>query len=160
MHKDSNHDRGRSNLGEQAGSWATPQARDYRTPDLEGSGNYKRKGAAGYTIDRNSQAGNWATPAALDWNIDSPDGSPNHSPPLGRQALRANGAKCHNGNGLLWQTPRSSAKGPPGSSARHGGQPKGMRLNPCFVEWLMGLPPFWTLPSSTELTASDASGTL
>ena len=143
--------------------WPTPSAALQNDGESPESFEARRQELKAKGINGNG-AGVPLTQAAKTWQtpsvIDSPDCSPNHSPPLGRQALRANGAKCHNGNGLLWQTPRSSAKGPPGSSARHGGQPKGMRLNPCFVEWLMGLPPFWTLPSSTELTASDASGTL
>ena len=39
-------------------------SRDTRSPDREGSGNYARKVAEGYTIDLNSQAANWSTPAA------------------------------------------------------------------------------------------------
>jgi hypothetical protein len=44
----------------------------------------------------------------------------------------------------MWQTPRTGAHGTPGEGKGHGGQPKGMRLNPLFVEWLMGLPLGWT----------------
>lgn len=42
-----------------------------------------------------------------------------------------------------WQTPRACDKGPPGESNRHQGQPKGKRLNPLFVNWLMGWPIGW-----------------
>lgn len=34
-----------------------------------------------------------------------------------------------------------------------------LRLNPTFVEWLMGLPPFWTLPSGSEPIVSAPSET-
>lgn len=54
-----------------------------------------------------------------------------------------------------YQTPRTGKKGPPGCSARHGGQPAGQRLNPQFVEWLMGFPIGW----SSARTGSDASAT-
>lgn len=62
----------------------------------------------------NTKAENWATPAARDWKSDDPTQSPDHSPPLGRQVLKGTGAECRK------------------------------RLNPLFVEWLMGLPFGWT----------------
>ena len=59
-----------------------------------------------------------------------------------------------------WQTPRVGPHGPPGQGARHGGQPKGMRLNPLFVEWLMGWPPNWSsVRSITARSDSDFSAT-
>lgn len=65
----------------------------------------------------------WATPAARDWRSEVATQSPSIAPPLGRQVLRTptDGAEC----------PR--------------------RLNPLFVEWLMGLPFDWTdfEPSAT-----------
>ena len=39
-----------------------------------------------------------------------------------------------------WQTPRVGPHGPPGEDSRHGGQPRGMMLNPAFVEWMMNWP--------------------
>jgi hypothetical protein len=33
----------------------------------------------------------------------------------------------------------------------------GRRLNPAFVEWLMGFLPFWSLPCDTASTDCDAS---
>ena len=44
----------------------------------------------------------------------------------------------------IWQTSRTGDDGTPGEGKGHGGQPKGMRLNPRFVEWLMGFPDAWT----------------
>ena len=46
--------------------WPTPQARDTKSPDMEGSGNYERKMENGWTIDLNSAAANWPTPATRD----------------------------------------------------------------------------------------------
>ena len=46
--------------------WPTPQARDYRSPDLPASGNFQRKIAQGFTIDLNSVVQLWPTPAAQD----------------------------------------------------------------------------------------------
>lgn len=42
-------------------AWPTPNSRDFRSPDLPGSGNYERKMELGYTIDLNSTAAAWAT---------------------------------------------------------------------------------------------------
>lgn len=39
-----------------AKQWPTPQSRDYRSPDREGSGNLERKRQAGWTVDLNSAA--------------------------------------------------------------------------------------------------------
>ena len=41
-----------------------------------------------------------------------------------------------------------------------GGCDKRKRLNPCFVEWLMGMPhPFWSLPSCFAPIGSEPSET-
>jgi hypothetical protein len=50
----------------------------------------------------------------------------------------------------LYQTPRVGPHGPAGQGARHEGQPKGMRLNPRFVGWLMNFPIGWTEPFPLE----------
>ena len=77
----------------------------------------------------------WAAPLARDWKSDDPTQSPEHSPPLGRQVLAVTGQPS--------QFPT------PTSSRRHGLQSHGRnvvaaRLNPLFIEWLMGLPRGWT----------------
>lgn len=100
-------------------SWPTPQARDFRSPNLENSGNYKRKVSKGYTIDLNSRASNWPTPTARD-HKDGTDPSlkvPTNAR-LGLSAPRTTGAMFPNTSGL--------------------------RLNPIFVESLMGFPTGWT----------------
>jgi len=53
-------------LNQQVAMWPTPQARDYRSPDLPASGNFQRKIAQGFTIDLNSVVQLWPTPAAQD----------------------------------------------------------------------------------------------
>ena len=57
-----------------------------------------------------------------------------------------------------WNGPSS---GPPAPTGTGPASPSGAtrRLNPCFVEWLMGLPPFWTLPASLESIDCAASET-
>lgn len=59
---------GGQSLEYQVGAWQIPQARDYRSPDLEGSGNYERKKEKGFTIDLNSQVMNWTTPTTAEAN--------------------------------------------------------------------------------------------
>lgn len=61
------------NIREQTAQWATPQARDSRSPDSAESGNYQRKLEHGYTIDLNSQAFNWPTPRGTDGTKGGPN---------------------------------------------------------------------------------------
>jgi len=105
----------------QAKQWVTPQQHD----GAAGPGTAGRIGHGGRDLVDQTQA--WATPAARDWKSDDPNQSPEHSPPLGRQVLRATGPASKSDSG-----PR--------------------RLNPASVEWLMGLPPGWTAcePVETE----------
>ena len=109
--------------------WPTPQARDVKSPDMEGSGNYERKVENGWTIDLNSAAANWPTPATRDWK----------SGEASEETLNRNARP------LLEIASHFSLPAPPTST--HGGKsPSGStrRLNPDFVDWLMGLPPGWT----------------
>jgi hypothetical protein len=113
--------------------WPTPQARDVKSPDMEGSGNYERKMENGWTIDLNSADANWPTPATRDYR----------SPNAASHMDRSTGAKH------LDQLPNfiehSFLPAPPTST--HGGKSPSTstrRLNPDFVDWLMGLPPGWT----------------
>lgn len=105
-------------------NWATPNAHDAGGPR-----SWSAEMADGHTRshDLQNQATIWATPAARDWKTDDPTQSPEHSPPLGRQVLRETGPQ----------------------STQNSGRP---RLNPSFVEWLMGVPLGWTdyAPLETE----------
>ena len=109
--------------------WPTPQARDVKSPDMEGSGNYDRKMENGWTIDLNSAAANWPTPAARDWE----------SGEVSEETLNRNARP------LSEIASHFSLPAPPTST--HGGKSPSTstrRLNPDFVDWLMGLPPGWT----------------
>ena len=109
--------------------WPTPQARDVKSPDMEGSGNYERKMENGWTIDLNSAAANWPTPATRDWK--SGEAS---EETLNRNAKPLSEIASH-----------FSLPDPPTST--HGGRSLSgytRRLNPDFVDWLMGLIPGWT----------------
>jgi hypothetical protein len=96
--------------------------------------------------------GRWAnTPRGRDWKAGGKDC-------LGPQAQTATGPASRSGCGRLWTTPKA-IEIPTGVNAQGGeslttqvGNKK--RLNPNFVDWLMGLPPGW---SSTR-TGSVAAG--
>lgn len=108
--------------------WPTPQARDVKNPDMEGSGNYERKIKNGWTIDLNSASANWPTPKARD-----------------SKSAEGQAGMMRNDPDLNVIASRFSLPDPPTST--HGGKsPSGStrRLNPDFVDWLMGLPPGWT----------------
>ena len=136
---------GCANLADDVLHWPTPQARDTKSPDMEGSGNYERKMENGWTIDLNSAAANWPTLATRDYR--SPNGASHMD--------RSTGAKH------LDQLPNfiehSFPPAPPTST--HGDKSPSAstrRLNPDFVDWLMGLPPGWTDYAPVE-TASYLS---
>jgi hypothetical protein len=95
--------------------WPTPQARDNKSADAEGSGNYQRKVELGWTLDLNTTAVNWANPKAMDLNVVAS----RYSHPV-------------------QETPT------PGPQSSPSGQTSRRRLNPAFVEWLMGLPVGYT----------------
>jgi hypothetical protein len=106
-------------------SWPTPQSRDWKSHDPEGGGNLERKRAKGWTEDLNSKAVNWPTPDT---------GCHKGSSRVGQRRGQLDEAA-----GQKWEGPQARvATGPasPSGSTR--------RLNPAFVEWLMGLPDGWT----------------
>lgn len=65
-------------INDQIAMLPTPQNRDYRSPDLPESGNFKRKVEQGYTIDLNSQIGKLPgpslrlQPAMVEWMMGYP----------------------------------------------------------------------------------------
>lgn len=113
-------------LDQQARFWPTPTSSMVTVEDLEQA----RYAGSDARRPRYSEAGNWATPKARDYRSDA-GGSAETSSHLSRQA------------------PRTSMPGQECS-------PLPRRLNPLFVEWLMGLPRGWTdcEPVETELFQS------
>lgn len=109
--------------------WPTATATDSRA-----------SGAAAYSTDSGRHAGTtltdaavraWSTPRASDGAKGSPNQRQRGTPPLSAQAHGATGRQ-----GLETSTP--------GSASESSGQTS-FRLNPAFVEWLMGWPAGWTM---------------
>ena len=116
--------------------WATPAARDHKSGQ-----------ASDETLNKNARplneqaclSGLPAPPTPTDGDTSSQRG-PDSRP--------------------LYQTPRVGPHGPPGQGARHGGQPKGKRLNPAFVEWLMGWPLGWATAEPSACGCSETASFL
>ena len=102
------------------------RAANWQTPSVADTtgGRMSRSGSRSGELLLKGQASAWATPNARDRKSEDGTHSPDHLPPLGRQVLRETGAES------------------PSTSTR--------RLNPAFVEWLMGFPKNWSLPCDTE----------
>lgn len=127
------------------------RARNWKTP--HGMGGKDKTGKLGSGGEFAKQATDWATPHA---NCTTGAGSQGReggdnlqtqasglpapeTPKRGDESSQSDPTSRR-----LYQTPRAGKRGPPGESARHGGQPKGKRLNPRFVSALMGLHYWWT----------------
>lgn len=154
-----------SDLREQVKLWATPKENDGGT--YSGVQDQEHPET---TSGLAQQTRLWNTPSARDWKDGDPSQNVATNSLLGRQAPRngIGGQKSstdgptspqlwpsprsnkwgppdsHGKIPVQWQTPRVGPHGPAGEGLRHQGQPKGKRLNPFFVEWLMGLPRGWT----------------
>jgi len=131
-----NADRGEhchGSLTQQMKSWATPKA-----SDPQHSGPNMRDSAGNYALPAQAVRESWATPCSRDHH---PNG-------------QAAGSKTDLANqAAAWATPRcsmaqdkqeDSGKRRLGEQAQHGTTGK---LNPRWVETLMGLPVGWTMPS-------------
>jgi len=126
--------------------WPTPNARDEKNATELGSSSNQRRIREGWTIPLNDRSVNWPTPDANCWK-----GGTGTEPRTDKSGkVRTSGR-----DGQL-----SDASSPPAlqiSSCGPGCSTKHRRLNPAFVEWLMGLPSGWTIarigsgPAATEL---------
>ena len=139
-----NRDRMTGQLDEAAErKWATPQARDYRSPDNPQTGNYKRKVEKGWTIDLNTQAAHHFPLVPTETGAESPKSTSQRWP--SPQASDWKNKSCSRDTAL------SNDKAMPEFAQTWKNK---KRLNPRFVEWLMGLPDGWTSSgcSATELS--------
>lgn len=110
----------------QARTWATPIASDGRAKGTTGRVGRGQSGASLAGMARH-----WPTPTAGD---EKRSGS--RAPP------RRPGNSAHDGTSLTDATCRTPGRPHP-TTCTHGGECR-WRLNPRFVEWLMGFPPDWT----------------
>ena len=117
---------GRRDLQTDVARWSTPRASD----GDKGGPNQTQKGKPALS----AQAANWPTPRASEGKGTGPEGSKSHTHRLERGYLDAAAVSFRPGRETL---PAGSAGSRP--VAR-------LRLNPDFVEALMGWPPGWSLP--------------
>jgi hypothetical protein len=179
-----NHPNAMDSLTGMVKRWATPQHRDYRSPDLEGSANLERKKQEGWTIDLNSQAVSWPTPntgnggeTGMRGNVKSGrqlhEEAQNWPTPSARDMKGENGeAHLTNGTGRLhldqlpnfvkfcWEDPTADSllqdheSCEPGQTRSEGPHGLRQRLNPAFTCWLMGWPWWWTHPAPISFAAA------
>jgi hypothetical protein len=143
----------------ESGSWPTPRSSDTNGPGLHGDGGMDLRTAVLLLVP---------TPNSRDWKDSGPTQGERHTPNLG--------TAVH-----LLPTPNArDHKGMPGAGSRaNGGRQASLpvsvgsgRLNPTWVEWLMGFPLGWTdcaasatpssrrSPSSSATASSATSGPL
>lgn len=115
-------------LSRAAAFWPTPRAISGGAESATTKKALLREQSGGGDLQSAAQA--WPTPAARD------ERTPNLNETHATDQLNNVSAR--------FQTPRAGLEGPPGEDPTHGGQPAGKRLNPIFVEWLMGFPKNWT----------------
>jgi DNA (cytosine-5)-methyltransferase 1 len=146
----------------------TPTASDYKSQPTSKS--WKAKGAINYKLSNPEIQEKWPTPLASDWKPRGPNSKQqglaekvkNWPTPTAHMAKETNAPSEHNRNTPIltaqvnWPTPRT--KGMCGGSgswdllnknttkeeARQMGAGNGGKLNPMWVEWLMGWPLGWT----------------
>jgi hypothetical protein len=124
-------------LPAQAVNWPTPNARDHK-----GSPDPKNRDRMTGQLDEAAER-KWATPQARDYR--SPD-----NPQTGNYKR-----KVEKGWTIDLNTQAAHPSPPaPTESGAESPKPSTQRLNPKFVEWLMGLPDGWTSSgcSATELS--------
>ena len=129
-------------IAESGGSaWPTAKARDAKNPNRPGSGAWKRKYEEdGYAVELNDMAAAWPTPTSRDHKDGAdPSGEVETNALLGRAAPR-------------WSCP-SSPPAPPTQTPGSGSSQGGRRLNPLFVEHLMGWPIGWTDFAPVEMAS-------
>lgn len=121
----------RPTSGSGSSSWPTPVAQDSEQSGGQGS---IARGARGDTLTTAARC--WATPKSKDWRA---PGTAAH--------LAAALAKNKRGQDLPEEaadfTRRAATTTPDGEESAPTSSPRS-RLNPLFVEWLMGLPENWT----------------
>lgn len=130
--------------------WATPSAslQNYLESPASFDARSSRlvaKGSRPLGINLGQQAKRWPTPAARD--AKGKNGPEHLAKARGHHDQLPNAVALWSGRRALMTSTPGSASSPSAPTSR---------LNPAFVEWLMGWPESWSLPG---LTAFDSSGT-
>ena len=119
-------------LADDVTMWRTPSAGH---PDKGGAQDPEKRAAGGHTLDLQDQVSTWATPSARDWKSgDASDETyEKNARPLNEQACRFLPQDQATPSGpICW------------CGIQNCDQPSHKRrLNPFFVEWLMGIPIGW-----------------
>lgn len=163
----------RPSLTTLAGRWPTPKAQDWKRaagghdPDLQSvTGNWQTPRASAGSSGADTQRDGSRTPNLQQQTRDWPTPTSNNKtrPGGGTQASLDN-------LGSTWPTPtgtrhsatetgsleslasghQAETQSSGATSPSRSGQAR--RLNPAFVEWMMGFPPGWSLPTPTDPTA-------
>lgn len=163
----------RPSLTTLAGRWPTPKAQDWKRaagghdPDLQSvTGNWQTPRASAGSSGADTQRDGSRTPNLQQQTRDWPTPTSNNKtrPGGGTQASLDN-------LGSTWPTPtgtrhsatetgsleslasghQAETQSSGATSPSRSGQAR--RLNPAFVEWMMGFPPGWSLPIPTDPTA-------
>lgn len=130
-----------------AADWPTPTSRDHRAPNSQDSQDSQDRRNA-------DSARGQQLPNFVEHVLQETWGTPSTMDARGRTYTRDGGAKGEERLALsgqaeslsfrsIPQDPPSASDGPPSSPT----SPSSLRLSPEFVEWLMGWPPGWTIPS-------------
>ena len=131
------HGQGGRDLQTEVSMWPTPTAQDER----------KASPATSYQSLK-MKSRRWGTPRTTDWKDGDADWDIPDKSRLGLQVLRTGiggqkSSKDGQNSPQHWPTPRTG-KSDKLESHHDSATPTNCRLNPLFVEWLMGLPLEWT----------------
>jgi hypothetical protein len=122
-------------FAKQAMAWQSPQSRDFRSGKIEPKTAAKHLG----TRPLNEQVQNWHTPSTEDHMSDGPRAQGRY----GTEEMKTSDQRLRN-QVYHFSLParRTSKNGKKSSAALRTSR---LRLNPLFVTWLMGWPPWWTV---------------
>jgi hypothetical protein len=124
-------------LENEARNWATPNARDTHNPSKPEDPRSLRKAEQGWTVDLNEQAA-W-------WGAESARPTPNACDGSKVSQISHQGACLTRSAEAEFRYSLPDQETPThGGTSSPSGQTSRRRLNPAFVEWLMGWPQGWT----------------